>query len=275
MPGVFLLTLKETISKKVLLTLFILATIFVLLILFAVNVEIGGVDSKVLLDFFGQSMGSGKGSKFSAEEILGYIQIGIGIAVFFISIFFSLFATAGIFPNFLKKGSVDLILTKPLSRDRIFIERFLGAVTIVGLNIFYTVIFSWIVLSMKFSIWNIRFLLAGIVIFIFFCILFCVLSLVAVLTKNTVISLLIVYFTIFILSPVLAALQKVSIINDTFYSSIIKYLHMILPKVSETTVLIKNIIMSEDLSAAPLLSSALTAFIAFLMALFIFKRTDF
>ncbi|MDA3838682.1 MAG: ABC transporter permease subunit [Candidatus Delongbacteria bacterium] len=276
MLGVYKLTLKETISKKIFLTFFVLSTLFIILIMFALNVKVGGVDSKILLDFFGQNVNANQGEKlFNPKEILGYVQTGIAIAVFFISIFFSLFATAGIFPNFLKKGSIDLIISKPISREMIFIERFLGALTIVGINILYIVLLSWIVLSVKFEIWNYDFLFSGLIIFIFFSTLFSILAFVSVITRNTVVSLLIVYFTIFILSPILAAVQKFTILDGTYYKSIIKTLHFVLPKVSETVVMIKEVVMSENYSAAPLISSSIIGLIAVLASISIFKRIDF
>ena len=276
MAGVYKLTLKETVSKKIFLTFFVLSTLFIILIIFALNVKVGGVDSKILLDFFGQNINANKGEKlFHPKEILGYVQTGIAIAVFFISVFFSLFATAGIFPNFLKKGSIDLIISKPISRERIFVERFFGALTIVGINIFYIVLFSWVVLSVKFEIWNYNFLFAGLIIFIFFSILFSLLALVSVITKSTVISLLIIYFTIFILSPILAGIQRLTILDDTYYKSIIKTLHFILPKVSETVVMIKDVVISGNYSVAPLLSSSIIGLISILISINIFKRIDF
>ncbi|MBN2789151.1 MAG: ABC transporter permease subunit [Candidatus Delongbacteria bacterium] len=276
MLGVYRLTLKETITKKIFLTFFVLSTIFIILIIFALNVKVGGVDSKILLDFFGQNInGDREGNLFDPKEILGYVQTGIAIAVFFISIFFSLFATAGIFPNFLKKGSVDLILSKPISREKIFLERFFGAITIVGINIFYTVILSWIVLSIKFEIWNYKFLFAGLIIFMFFCTLFSLLSLVSMLTRSTVISLLIVYFVIFILSPILAGVQRFTIIEGTIYQSVVKIVYLVLPKISETVVLIKDVVMSDNYSIAPILSSFIIGIIAVLASIGIFKRMDF
>lgn len=276
MLGVYKLTLKETISKKIFLTFFVLSTLFIILISLALNVKVGGVDSKILLDFLGQNIGgAGNGNLFNAKEVLGYVQTGIAIVVFFISIFFSLFATAGIFPNFLKKGSIDLILSKPISREKIFLERYFGTLTIVGVNIFYTVIFSWIVLSIKFDIWNYNFLFAGLIIFVFFSILFSILALVSVITRNTAISLLIVYFTIFILAPILAGVQRFTILDGTYYKNLIKILHFILPKVSETVVIIKNVVMAENYSAAPLVSSFVIGLIAVLISITIFKKIDF
>ena len=105
--------------------------------------------------------------------------------------------------------------------------------------------------------------------------LFSLLSLVSVITRNTVVSLLIVYFTIFILSPILAGVQKFTILDDTPYKTIIKTLHFILPKISETVVMIKEVVMSENYSAAPLISSSIIGMIAVLASISIFKRIDF
>ncbi|MCK5760374.1 MAG: hypothetical protein KAH33_03715, partial [Candidatus Delongbacteria bacterium] len=70
MTGVYKLTLKETISKKIFLTFFVLSTLFIVLIIFALNVKVGGVDSKILLDFFGQNINANKGgNSFDPKEI--------------------------------------------------------------------------------------------------------------------------------------------------------------------------------------------------------------
>lgn len=276
MPGLFLLTVKELLSKKIVLTVFILATIFAITLLFALNIKVGGIDSKILLNFFGQTIrNEGESKAFDAETILGYIQIGIAVAIFFISLFISLFATSSLFPDMLKKGNIDLILSKPLSRQNIFLQRLFGALTLVSFNIIYMTILSWVILSLKFQIWNFKFLFSGMIVIIFFFNIFSIMIFIAMLIKNGVISLMLTYFIVFILSPIIAAIERFAVLNDSFYKLSVKILHYSLPKVSETIMLINNIILEKEYSLGSLWSSFFIGIIAVSFSLMIFKRSDF
>ncbi|OGE82169.1 MAG: hypothetical protein A2Y39_04750 [Candidatus Delongbacteria bacterium GWF2_40_14] len=275
MHGLFQLTIKELLSKKIVITVFILATVFCLTLIFALNIKIGGIDSKVILNVFGNSVNHGNSAMPDAATILGYIQTGIAGAVFFISLFISLFATSGLFPDMLQKGNIDLILSKPLSRQNIFFQRFFGGIALVGLNVIYMIIFSWIILSAKFGIWNFRYLFSALIIMIFFFNIYSFMTLIAMCLKNSVISLLLTYFIVFILSPVIGAIARFGILNDSFYKNTVKILHFSLPKVNETVTLLSDIIMSKDFTLGSIWVSLFTGVIAVCLSLMIFKRSDF
>ena len=275
MYGLFQLTIKELLSKKIVITVFILATIFCMTLIFALNIRIGGIDSKVILNVFGNSVNHGNSAMPDAEIILGYIQTGIAGAVFFISLFISLFATSGLFPDMLQKGNIDLILSKPLSRQNIFFQRFFGGIALVGLNVIYMIIFSWIILSAKFGIWNFRYLFSALIIMIFFFNIYSFMTLIAILLRNSVISLLLTYFIVFILSPVIGAIARFGILNDSFYKNTVKILHFSLPKVNETVKLLSDIIMAKDFTMGSVWVSLFTGVVAVGMSLTIFKKSDF
>jgi len=273
--GLFQLTIRELLSKKIVITVFILATVFCLTLIFALNIKIGGIDSKVILNVFGNSVNSGSSGMPDAETILGYIQTGIAVAVFFISLFISLFATSGLFPDMLQKGNIDLILSKPLSRQNIFFQRFFGGITLVGLNIIYMIIFSWIILSVKFEIWNFRYLFSALIIMIFFFNIYSFMTLISIAIKNSVLSLLLTYFIVFILSPIIGAIARFGILNDSFYKNTVRILHFSLPKVNETVKLISDVIMSKDFALGSIWVSLLTGVLAVGLSLVLFKRSDF
>jgi len=277
LQGLFLLTIRELLSKKIVLTVFIIGTVFCLTLLFALNIKVGGMDSKIILNLFGQSVSQNNGSpgSFDPKTILGYIQTGIAIAVFFISLFISLFATSGLFPDMLKKGNIDLLLSKPLSRQNIFFQRFFGALTLVAVNIFYMILFSWIILSVKFEIWNFKFLFSGIIILIFFFNIFSIMVIIGMLLKNGAISMMLTYFLVFILSPIIAAIERFAVMNDSFYKVLVKFLHQSLPKVSETVLLITNVTTGVQFSLGVIWTSLFTGIIAVGLSLMLFKKSDF
>ncbi|HQO08581.1 MAG TPA: ABC transporter permease subunit [Clostridiales bacterium] len=274
MNGLFRLTIKELLSKKIIITVFILATIFCLTLMFALNIRIGGIDSKVILNLFGNQV-NGDTNMPSAEKILGYIQTGIAGTVFFISLFIALFATSGLFPDMLKKGNIDLILSKPLSRDNIFYQRFSGALAVVAATVLYLIAFSWIILSVKFGIWNFRYLFSGLIILVFFFNIFALMTLIALFVRSGVVSLLLTYFIVFILAPIIGTIAQFGVLNDSFYKNSVSILHFMLPKVNETLVLLSNIIMSQEFTLGSIWISLISGVIAVWISLVIFKRSDF
>lgn len=229
-----------------------------------------------MLTIFGNAVeSSGNAQNFSAEKILGYIQSGIAVTIFFISLFISLFSVSSVFPDMLKKGNIDLILSKPASRGQIYIQRFLGSITAVSFNVFYIILFSWIILSVKFDIWNIRLIFSGFVIMIFFFNIFALMAMIAMFIKNSVISLMMTYFLVFILSPIIAGVQRFGGSKDSFLRMMANMLHGVLPRVSETVVFINNLITGDEFTNSVLWSSILSGLIFSGLSLFVFKKTDF
>lgn len=234
------------------------------------------MDSKVMISIFGNAVeNSGNSQNFSAEKILGYIQSGIAVTIFFISLFISLFSVSSVFPDMLKKGNIDLLLSKPASRSQIFIQRFFGAITAVSFNVFYIIIFSWIILSVKFDIWDFRLIISGFIIMIFFFNIFALMAMIAMFIKNSVISLMMTYFLVFILSPIVAGVQRFGGSKDNFLSMMSGLLHGILPRVSETVLYINNLITGGELTNSVLWSSIFSGMIFSGFSLFVFRKTDF
>jgi ABC-type transport system involved in multi-copper enzyme maturation permease subunit len=274
--GLFLLTIKELMTKKIILTLFIIETVFCVTLIFALNIKIGGMDSKVMLDLFGHAINQNGGSlSIDADTLLGYIQSGIAIAIFFVSLFVSLFSTSAVFPEMLKKGNIDLILSKPFSRTNIFIQRFSGSLAVVAANIFYLIMFSWIVLSLKFGIWNFRFPAGGLIIFIFFFNIYSLMTLIAMLFRNGILSLMLTYFLVFILSPLIAAIERFSVSKNELLAFAVSLLHGSLPRISETVMLLGNMISFKDFQLSVIWTTLAAGSIASYFALAIFKKSDF
>jgi len=250
--------------------------LFCISLIFVLNIKVAGIDSGVIVNIFGNVVNeSGKTNGMSAEKILGYIQSGIAIAIFFVSLFISLFTVSGVFPDLLKKGSIDLIISKPHSRYSIFAQRYSGALITTAFVIFYILIFSWVVLSMKFDIWNLRFLYSGVIVLFFFYNIFSIMTLLSMLLKNGVISLLLTYFMVFILSPIIAAIDRFAALEDSFYSPLVSFLNFCLPKISETVVGISDFVMDKDISLYIFSGPILTGTIALIVSVYIFKRSDF
>ncbi|MFO7810892.1 MAG: ABC transporter permease subunit [Candidatus Delongbacteria bacterium] len=278
MTGLYLLTIKELLSKKIILTVFIIATLFAVLLMFALNIKIGGMDSKFIISVFGNQLdaqGTTQDNNFTPEKLMSYIHSGIAVAVFFVSLFISLFSVSSVFPDMLKKGNIDLIISKPVSRSKIFFQRFSGALTAVSLNVFYLILASWTILSLKFGIWDVYLPLSGFIIMIFFFNIYSLMTMISMFIKNNVISLMLTYFLVFILSPVVAGVIRYGEYGSTAFGYLIRSFYRMLPKVSETVVYITDLITGGQLNHSVLFASIVSGSVFVGISLLFFKRSDY
>ena len=142
------LTFRESLAKKTFLAFLAISTLTCLLFIFALNLDIvDGVTSSVSL------FGKDTGARVGLKEIVLTVESVIAMFLFTGGVFMSLFATSNLIPSLLQPGSVDLLISKPMSRVQILAGRFLGAVAIVAFNVFYLVIFSWLILFLKTGLW--------------------------------------------------------------------------------------------------------------------------
>ena len=66
----------------------------------------------------------------------------------------ALLATSTLFLQMLQKGSVELVLCRPIPRWRIVSARFLGGAAIMAFNAAYLFIGVWLVLGLKSEVWT-------------------------------------------------------------------------------------------------------------------------
>jgi ABC-type transport system involved in multi-copper enzyme maturation permease subunit len=105
------------------------------------------------------------------------ILIGIVITAFFI-------------PNMLRKGTVDLLLVKPIWRPTLLVFKYLGGLSFMFLNTALAVVGIWLVLGLRSGIWAPGFLLTIFVLTFFFAILYSVSALFGVLTRSPIVAIL-------------------------------------------------------------------------------------
>ena len=95
--------------------------------------------------------------------------------------------TAGFVPNMLRKGAIDLLLTKPMSRPLILVYKYLGGLTFVALLTTITTVGIWAAVGMRTNVWFPGLLVASVPIVFYFAILYAFSTLVGVLTRNSIV----------------------------------------------------------------------------------------
>lgn len=106
------------------------------------------------------------------------------------SLILAIISTASIFPKFLQSGSIDLALSKPISRAKLFLCHYVGALSFVGCQTLLFCIIAFFAVGLRLDIWNLSVFWAVLLIPFSFSLVFCVSALLGVLTRSTLISLL-------------------------------------------------------------------------------------
>lgn len=132
---------------------------------------------------------------------------GIGAWVLLLA---GVIVTAGFIPNMLRKGGIDLLLTKPLSRPLILFYKYLGGLLFVLLITAVTVGGVWLAVGLRTGVWapGILWSVGGIT--FYFAILYACSTLVGVLTRNAIVSIvltIVFWFLVWLVGVIFAALN--------------------------------------------------------------------
>jgi ABC-type transport system involved in multi-copper enzyme maturation permease subunit len=121
---------------------------------------------------------------------------GVGSAI---ALLISIILTAFFVPNMLRKGSVDLLVSKPISRPALLVYKYVGGLTFIFLVTAVTVGGVWLALGVRSGYWDPSFLVVIPVLTFTFAILYAVSTLFAVLTRSPIVAMLVtVGFAVFL-----------------------------------------------------------------------------
>lgn len=98
--------------------------------------------------------------------------------------------TAFYIPNMLHKGTIDLLLAKPVRRSTLLIYKYIGGLTFMFINTVFVVVGIWLVLGLRSGLWAPSFLLCIFTFTFQFAIFYAVSTLFGVLTRSAIVSIL-------------------------------------------------------------------------------------
>jgi ABC-type transport system involved in multi-copper enzyme maturation permease subunit len=267
-------TIRESMAKFTFLAFLLMSTLMLVIVTFAVNLDV--VDGALAAArLFGQDVKLG-GQEISIDSLVSGIQTGTAGVLFAVGLFLSIFATANLVPVMLEKGYVDLLLSKPLSRPALFLGRYLGALSVVGLNLFYLIGGVWIVLGLKTGMWRPQLLVAGLVILLTYAIILGFMMMVGVLTRSSSITIMLSYF-LFPLTAFLFIRDNLTVmLTSKVFVAVLEALYWMLPKINEISLYMVNLTMGKPVgSSAPLFTSALFGAACLALGTTVFTRKDY
>lgn len=263
-------TIREALSRKIFITFFAISTFVIIIfgLLFAlVSFE----------DLSGMVNANGGNPISIADEIVKGLKLFVVAPLFGGGLFLSIFSAASFIPNMLEKGSVDLIVSKPISRSQIILGKFLGGTLIVLINIAYLIVALWFLIGLKFGIWNLDILYSILTITFTFGSLYSLIILVGILTQSSVLAMMLSYIIFFVLSPILTARDAISaFIDNKFMEYFMDVLYYIIPKTSELGKLTTEIALGYGIDEyQPIISTFIFLVLVLYLSIIIFSKKDY
>jgi ABC-type transport system involved in multi-copper enzyme maturation permease subunit len=105
-------------------------------------------------------------------------------------LFVAVIITAGFMPSMLAKGSLDLLVSKPIGRTRLLAYKYVGGLMFVFLLTGVTVLGVWLMIGLRTGLWSVNFLAIIPMLTFYFAILYAVSTLAAILTRSTIVAIL-------------------------------------------------------------------------------------
>lgn len=102
----------------------------------------------------------------------------------------ALISTAAIFPDFISGGAIELTLSKPISRLRLFLTKYATGLLFAALQVAAFTVVSFLVIGIRGGAWEFGLFLAVPLVVLFFSYLFSIAVLLGILTRSTIASLL-------------------------------------------------------------------------------------
>lgn len=120
-----------------------------------------------------------------------FTQIAIPWWLGLIAAVLALVSVCGVFPDFMSGGSIDLYLSKPIGRLRLFLTKYVTSLLFVALQVLVFSTAAFLLIGLKSGAWEFGIFLAVPLVTLFFSYLFCVCVLLGVVTRSPLASLLV------------------------------------------------------------------------------------
>lgn len=134
-----------------------------------------------------------------------YSWFGINLWLGWGATILALITTASMIPDLVSSGSIELTLAKPIRRLRLFLTKYAAGLVFVGLQAGVFALGTIMVIGIRSGVWDVRPLLIIPIMVLFFSFLHCMSVLTGLLTRSTLMSLLVVlimWLTIWALASV-------------------------------------------------------------------------
>jgi ABC-2 type transport system permease protein len=273
--------MREAAARWTLLAYFFLSTIFILIFSFAINLDI--VDGALAgAKLFGREVDMDNDPVSIEKLVLGF-ETGFSGFLYVLCTFLAIFATAHLVPRMQEKGTIDLYLSRPVSRVGLLMSRYIAGLILAGSNVLYLMVSVWAIVAWKTGVMHGRFLLAGAIIMLVIATLLAFAFLVGVFTSSTAVSIMTTY-GIFIFSAALVGHENyAAAVSKEWQAWLINGMYWVFPKTAELAQAVVAFVggaelperMTNVLTPAPFLTTAAFGIACLVLASWLFTRKEF
>ena len=272
---------REAAARWTLIAYFLLSSIFLIIFASAINLDI--VDGTLAgAKLFGQEVDM-RGPEISIERLVLGFETGFSAILYFLCTFMAIFATAHLVPRLQEKGTIDLYLSRPVSRPRLLISRYFAGVLLAASNVIYLLGAISLIVGWKTGVMNARFLLAGGIILFVIATLLAFAFLIGVITSSTAVSIMATYGLFFFALMLVAHDRIEAAVSKEWQATLINTLYWIIPKTAELGQAVVAYVggdavperIASVLTPAPFLTTAAFGIVCFALASWLFQRKEF
>jgi ABC-type transport system involved in multi-copper enzyme maturation permease subunit len=139
-----------------------------------------------------------------------------------VALLLSVIITAFFIPNMLRKGTIDLLLAKPVHRVTLLVYKYCGGLLFMLLNTAFVVLGVWLVLGLRTGLWSSGFFASIPVLTFQFAFYYAVSTLFAVLTRSPIVSILmscLAWFILFLVGWAFVVVNTSRVIQDPAFQA--------------------------------------------------------
>ena len=157
-------TIREGLAKRTILGMFIVSTIA--LVIAALLFQMDSVQHGLLAPAGNHMHGrpNSNAMMLSAMPLLNGIWVVISIMLLVPTVCVGAFVGAGFITSMLEKGTIDILLSKPVPRWLYIVGRYAGAVLIVAAEVGYLVLGLYLIAGLSLGTWGPGFLMSIVII---------------------------------------------------------------------------------------------------------------
>jgi ABC-2 type transport system permease protein len=285
-------TVREGIARKTILGMFIVSTVCIVLAIPLFNMDVA---QKGLLSPASSHIHR-NGAQFSTQHeappppeppqpqlagvtVLDGVWTFISGSLLLICIVIGTFVTASFVTSIMEKGSIDLLLSKPVPRWHYIAGRYAGAVLIIFAEVTYLIFGLWVVAGFSLGTWSPTFLLSAIFITIAFAGIYSLITLFGVLTRSSWFATIIglsLYILAVILIPIALFVDKLLNGEPTVgaLTTIAKGVKYLIPSNAIWTSL-KQTLLNQSADISPLFITAGLSIVYVALSCFAFSKKEF
>ena len=271
--------MREAAARWTLIAYFLLSTIFIIIFASAINLDI--VDGALAgAKLFGKQVEVS--GTLSIEKLVMGFESGFSGVLYVLCTFLAIFATAHLVPRMQEKGTIDLYLSRPVSRVKLILSRYIAGLILAGSNVLYLIGSIWLIVAWKTHVFHPRFFLGGLVILFLIATLLAFAFLIGVITSSTAVSIMATY-GVFFFGVMLAGHARIeAALSKEWQAAAIKTLYWIIPKTAELATAVVAYVAGGQfnneilqITPAPFVSTGIFGVVCLILASWLFQRKEF